>query len=59
MRDNLSAADKFLRLALGFVVMLMGLGNQSWWGLLGLLPIATVLYRHCPVYSALGLGERE
>jgi len=58
MSKNISVIDKFVRLFLGFLVMVMGLNNQSWWGLLGLLPVATVLYMHCPIYTALGFDAK-
>ena len=30
-------------------------GNLRWWGLIGLVPLATGLFRWCPAYTLLGM----
>jgi hypothetical protein len=39
-------------LALVFVVE----GDARWWGMVGILPLATGLFRFCPAYSIFGLS---
>ena len=33
-----------------------GLGFKSWWGALGLVPLATAIFRFCPAYVPFGLS---
>jgi len=55
MGCNVGTLDKTIRLYLGTLIMLIGLGNESWWGLLGLIPIVTGLYKWCFAYSILNV----
>lgn len=57
MKSNLGGIDKLLRIAVGLVVIALGLfGPIGWWGLLGLVPLATGMLGTCPVYSMLGVN---
>lgn len=55
MQVNVGDMDRLARFAAGILIMIIGLANTSWWGLLGLAAIATALYRHCPAYTYLKL----
>ena len=55
MGCNIGTLDKTIRLYIGTLILLIGLGNESWWGLLGLIPIATGLYKWCFTYSILDI----
>jgi len=37
-------------------VSLVFVGPQTWWGLIGLVPLVTGLIGTCPVYSILGIN---
>jgi len=59
MKANVGSIDRVLRivvniglLALVFVVE----GDARWWGMVGILPLATGLFRFCPAYSIFGLS---
>lgn len=54
MKQNVGNTDRMIRTIAGLVIMVIGLMNHSWLGLIGLVPIATGLYRSCPAYSILG-----
>lgn len=57
MKSNVGGIDKWLRIAVGLVVIALGLfGPIGWWGLLGLVPLATGMLGSCPVYSMLGVN---
>jgi hypothetical protein len=57
MKSNLGGIDKWLRISVGLVVIALGLfGPIGWWGLLGLVPLATGMLGTCPVYSMLGVN---
>jgi len=53
---NVHAIERWFRVFIGlFVLSLIFWGPQSWWGLLGLVPLATGLIGSCPLYTMLGL----
>lgn len=57
MTANVGGLDRMLRIAVGVVLLALGLfGPLGWWGLIGLVPLATGLMRSCPAYSILGVN---
>ena len=57
MQNTVGHTDKLLRI--GAAVILLGLGATGvigWWGLLGLVPLATGLLNWCPAYRLLGIN---
>lgn len=56
MNANVGTIDRVLRVALG--VILIGLtvfGVIGVWGWIGVVPLATGIFRFCPAYSLLGI----
>ena len=56
MQHNVGRTDKLLRIGAG--ILLLGLGATGvigWWGLIGLVPLATGLLNWCPAYRLLGI----
>ena len=48
--------DRALRVALGLALLsLVFVGPQSYWGLIGLVPLLTGLVGSCPIYTLLGV----
>ena len=56
MKCNVGKTDRFLRAAVGLAALAAGLGFKSWWGALGLVPLATAIFRFCPAYIPFGLS---
>lgn len=56
MKCNVGGVDRAIRITLGIVILLAGLYFQSWWGLIGIIPIVTGLIRWCPVYIPFGFS---
>lgn len=57
MIKNEGAVDRGLRIALGLgLLSLTVVGPQTWWGLTGLLPLATGFVGFCPLYRLLGIS---
>ena len=56
MKKNVGGFDKVLRLVLGLVIIALGILFQSWWGLIGILPLFTGSINRCPFYLPLGLS---
>ncbi len=56
MEKNEGSLDRAVRVALGLgVLSLTVVGPQTWWGLLGLLPLLTGLVGFCPAYTLFGI----
>jgi hypothetical protein len=58
MTANVGSADRIIRIVLGLVILVVGYLNQSWWGLVGLVPLLTAFIGFCPAYSLLGITTK-
>jgi len=56
MKKNVGSVDKVIRIILGVVIITFGIYNQSWWELVGLVPLFTAFITWCPVYSLIGVS---
>lgn len=56
MKPNIGTTDRIIRFVLGAAIIVLGFVFQSWWGLIGLLPIVTAFIRWCPAYVPFGLS---
>jgi hypothetical protein len=59
MLKNVGSADRNIRIGLGIVIIIAGVALQSWWGLIGLLPLLTAGISFCPLYAVLGMSTRK
>jgi hypothetical protein len=62
MTCNMGKIDRGFRAIVGVAILAAGFYYQSWWGLLGLVPLGTSLLKWCPVYvpfkiSTMGKSE--
>ncbi|WP_374289464.1 YgaP family membrane protein [Pseudomonas fluvialis] len=57
MKANVGTLDRALRIAAGLLLLGLTLaGFIGVWGWIGLLPLATGLFRFCPAYPLLGIS---
>jgi hypothetical protein len=56
MNRNVGSADRVARIVLGIAVLVAGSVLGSWWGLVGLVPLATGLIGWCPAYLPFGIS---
>jgi hypothetical protein len=57
MKTNVGGLDRILRIAVGLILIALTLaGTIGAWGWLGLIPLATGLFRTCPLYSLIGMN---
>ena len=56
MTKNVGSLDRVIRLILGLVIIGLGVAFQSWWGVIGVIPIVTAVISWCPPYAMLGLS---
>ncbi len=59
MKKNVGSADKIIRIILGVLIIVFGIYNQSWWGLVGIVPLFTAFISWCPVYSLIGVSTER
>ncbi|MBR0662605.1 YgaP family membrane protein [Neoroseomonas oryzicola] len=56
MSCNVGSVDRVLRIVAGLAILAAGVfGPLGWWGLVGLVPLATGVTRFCPAYTLLGI----
>jgi hypothetical protein len=54
---NVGTTDRIIRVAIGLVLLsLIFVGPQTWWGLIGIVPLATAGMSFCPAYRLLGVS---
>ena len=57
MKVNVGGADRILRIVVGLALILLVLTGQiGAWGWIGVVPLATGLFRMCPLYSVFGMN---
>lgn len=57
MIQNVGGIDRILRIVVGLALLSLLVlleGNARWWGLIGLVPLGTALFRWCPAYMLIG-----
>ncbi len=60
MKANVGRLDRIVRIAIGLVLLSLIVllpGPGRWWGLLGVIPLATASLSFCPLYSLLGISS--
>ncbi|HBC23475.1 MAG TPA: DUF2892 domain-containing protein [Pseudomonas sp.] len=56
MKANVGTIDRTLRIIVGLALIALSLaGVIGVWGWIGLLPLATGIFRFCPAYTLLGI----
>lgn len=57
MTVNVGTIDRSLRIGGGLILIALSLsGVIGLWGWIGLVPLATGIFRSCPAYSLLGIS---
>jgi hypothetical protein len=62
MKQNVGGIDRVLRIiaGLGVLSLLFILpGDARWWGLIGIVPLATGLFNYCPAYTLFGMSSAK
>jgi len=56
MKANVGTVDRVLRIAVGIALIALAATHKvGAWGYLGIIPLATGLFRFCPAYTLLGI----
>lgn len=57
MKVNVGGIDRILRVVVGIALIALTLtGTIGVWGWIGVVPLATGLFRVCPAYSLIGVN---
>lgn len=56
MKCNVGRTDRIVRIVLGLVIALLGVVFNSWFGLIGIIPLVTGLFAICPIYHLLNIN---
>jgi hypothetical protein len=59
MKRNVGGVDRAVRAVAGLVILGLGVFYRSWWGLVGLIPLATALLGWCPLYCPFKISTRH
>ncbi len=59
MRTNIGNFDRVLRVMIGVLLLALFVGFRAWWGLLGIIPLATAAVGFCPLYGLFGWSSRR
>ena len=51
MKSNVGSVDRLIRIIIGLIIAILGVVFDSWWGLIGLIPLATGLFKRCLLYT--------
>jgi hypothetical protein len=54
MIKNVGGFDRIFRIVVGLAIIAVGIIYKSWWGAIGLFPLATGLTSRCPMYLPFG-----
>lgn len=55
-KKNMGSADRIIRAIIGVLAIGAGIYCKSWWGAIGVIPLATALIGSCPLYLPCGLS---
>lgn len=55
MTKNMGLTDRVIRALIGIAAISAGVAYSSWWGVLGIIPLATALISWCPAYVPFGI----
>ncbi|MCY1721727.1 DUF2892 domain-containing protein [Prolixibacteraceae bacterium Z1-6] len=56
MKRNVGSVDRLVRIVIGLIIAILGVVFDSWWGLIGIIPLATGLLNFCPLYLPLKIS---
>lgn len=56
MKCNVGSTDRIIRIVIGLGIAIGGVIFESYWGVLGVLLMATGVFRYCLLYSILKIN---
>ncbi len=60
MQCNVGGVDRLLRMVVGVALIVLAIfGLIGTWGYIGIVPLATGIFRFCPAYSLIGFKSSK
>ena len=59
MQCNVGSIDRIIRLVAGIGIAIGGVIFESYWGLVGVVLLATAVFRYCPLYPLLKINTTK
>lgn len=59
MKKNMGKIDRIVRAIIGIVILVIGYMNESYWGLIGLVPLLTASISFCPLYAPFKISTNK
>ena len=59
MKANVGSTDRIARFVIGLVIIALGFYFNSWWGVIGIVPIVTGALNFCPAYNLIGISTKK
>jgi hypothetical protein len=59
MQCNVGQTERTIRIVAGVAIIAAGIMFGSWWGAIGLIPLATGIMRWCPAWTMLGINTAK
>ncbi len=60
MQCNVGGVDRLLRMVAGVALIVLAIfGLIGSWGYIGIVPLATGIFRFCPAYSLIGFKSSK
>ncbi len=56
---NIGNTDRIIRIVLGLAIGVLGVVFKNWFGLIGIIPLATAFVGTCPIYLPFGLSTKK
>lgn len=56
MKRNVGGIEQSARVLVGIAALSVGIYFESWWGLVGLIPLATGVFGYCPLWTLFGIS---
>lgn len=56
LKTNVGGVDKWLRIAVGLLLIVWAATRGPVWAWIGVVPLATGLFNFCPLYALLGFN---
>lgn len=59
MKCNVGPIDRIIRIVIGLVVAIVGVIFSSYWGIVGIVILATGLFGYCLPYNLLNINTNK
>lgn len=59
MKKNMGSVDRIIRAVIGVAIIAAGIIYQHWWGIVGIIPLATAFMASCPAYLPFNLSTMK